>query len=351
MTDDSLESSIITTLDSWRAFISHVPQVPTIMAKEQIAQLSADQRAEYDEDRSYYHSELPSLQTPMLHHVVNEGRSFVLLNRGHQGGTPCGMVISGPSGIGKSTALRELGRVIELGYRRRNPGMPEAVPVVYITMPPGRHPRALPAELLYFLGAPHGRRDSETTLTHQACQLMIDLRTRIVIIDEIHKLDRSKSGHNDQSDQLKYFMEHIPATFVLAGIAVEKCGFFTGQRGQQLARRFTTIQARPFAITTLDQRREWERLVEGFEQRLRLQHHGPGTLPKMADYLYGRTGGYITSLSHLIRRAAIKAIEDDTERITRKHLDLITLDHAATKENDAPKKRKQPKPAPVVKTS
>ena len=37
----------------------------------------------------------------------------------------------------------------------------------------------------------------------------------------------------------------------------------------------------------------------------------------------------IGSLSHLIRGAAIEAILDGSEQVTRKLLDTITLDHAA----------------------
>lgn len=64
------------------------------------------------------------------------------------------MILSGVPGVGKTTAIRALGRTVEQTYRTRNPQMRGAVPVVYITMPTAQHPKALPAELLYFLGAP-----------------------------------------------------------------------------------------------------------------------------------------------------------------------------------------------------
>jgi hypothetical protein len=107
-------------------------------------------------------------------------------------------------------------------------------------------------------------------------------------------------------------MDHVPATFVLAGINVENCGFLTGNRGQQLARRFTQLKASPSNYSTIPQRRDWAQLIDGFERALRLRAHKPGSLLPLADYLYGRTGGYIVSLSHLIREAAIKAILSGT---------------------------------------
>lgn len=338
---DSLSPSVVTTLESWRTFLNHVPRPPDLLSPDQRETIDRADRLAYDDRRCAYHAELPSLRTPVLTEIVTEGRMFVRLNRGMQGGTPCGMVVSGTSGVGKTTSLRELGRTVELAYRRRSPAADDSVPVVYITMPAGRHPKALPAEFLYFLGAAHGKRDSETRLTHQACQLMTDLHTSVVIIDEIHKLDRSRTGHDDQSDQLKYFMDHVPATFVLAGIDVERCGFFTGRRGRQLARRFTVIKAGPVGYSTTEQRADWHKLIDGFEGLLRLHDHKRGVLTGLADYLYGRTGGYITSLSSLVRRSAIRAIDDGSERITRKLLDSINLDHAATEEEKEPKPNAQ----------
>jgi hypothetical protein len=63
--------------------------------------------------------------------------------------------------------------------------------------------------------------------------------------------------------------------------------------------------------------------------RQRLQDHPAGTLTGMDRYLHQRTGGMIGSLSHLIRGAAIEAILDGSEKITRKLLDAVDLDHAA----------------------
>ena len=41
-------------------------------------------------------------------------------------------------------------------------------------------------------------------------------------IDEIHNLNLATSAGEDMSDHLRYFTEHIPATFVFAGINVER---------------------------------------------------------------------------------------------------------------------------------
>lgn len=341
MNRSHLTSSVVTTLDTWRAFVKHDPEPVTLLTVTELNGLSRAQRVAYDDRRTDYHAELPALKTPILDRTVTKGLTFMRLNRGQQLGTPSGLVLSGEPGIGKTTAIRALGRTVEQTYRVRHPRMTDAVPVVYISMPTGQHPKALPAELLYFLGAPHNSRASEVDLSHQACQLMTDLKTSLVLVDEVHGIDRSRAGHDQQSDQLKYFMDHVPATFVLAGINVLGCGFFNGPRGRQLARRFTPLKATPSSYTTIAQREEWGLLVQGFEQALRLHAHKPGSLRMLGNYLYGLTGGYIASLSHLIREAAIYAIQTGSECIDERLLETVELDHAAATDQREVRRKNQ----------
>lgn len=65
------------------------------------------------------------------------------------------------------------------------------------------------------------------------------------------------------------------------------------------------------------------------ESALRLHAHRPGTLTSLDRYLHQRTRGMIGSLSHLIRGAALDAILTGGERITKKTLDTIPLDHSS----------------------
>ncbi|MEE1829691.1 hypothetical protein [Streptomyces sp. SP17KL33] len=65
------------------------------------------------------------------------------------------------------------------------------------------------------------------------------------------------------------------------------------------------------------------------EGTLRLHRHETGTLVTMSKYLHQRTGGMIGSLSHLIRAAAISAILDETERITRATVKNNRIDHSS----------------------
>jgi hypothetical protein len=50
---------------------------------------------------------------------------------------------------------------------------------------------------------------------------------------------------------------------------------------------------------------------------------------KLDAYLHERTDGMIGSLSHLVRGAAIEAVLDGSEAITKATLESVRLDHAA----------------------
>ena len=148
-------------------------------------------------------------------------------------------------------------------------------------------------------------------------------------MDEIHNISLATRAGAEVSDTLKYFAERLPATFVYAGLDVDETGLFAGTRGRQIAGRFTLIAARPFDYGTREQKDTWRGLISTMEASLRLHHHQPSTLTGLSEYLFGRTGGMIGSLSQLVRGAAILAIADGTEQITRDLLNLVPVDHAA----------------------
>ena len=118
--------------------------------------------------------------------------------------------------------------------------------------------------------------------------------------------------------------ERIPATFVYAGINVERDGLLTGTRGEQIAGRFGMVPTGPFPLGP-----DWTALVGAVEASLRLHHHTGGTLTNLDQYLHQRTAGMIGSLLRLIRSAAIQGVVDGTEAITRDSLDAIAIDIAA----------------------
>lgn len=111
---------------------------------------------------------------------------------------------------------------------------------------------------------------------------------------------------------------------MLAGINVERAGLLSGTRGEQIAGRFSMVRTGPFSC---DQ--QWATLIAALETNLRLRRHQAASLGELAASRHKRTGGMIGSLLWLIRSAAIQAVIDGTERITKKSMDTIPVDIAS----------------------
>ena len=313
----------LTTLTGWRAFVAWDETAPDLLSADMCAGLDEAEDTAYEQARIEHHAQLRIVVTPVIRKVVTEGRRLTYLNR-HAVSGRCGLILSGPARTGKTTALTQMARTLEILHRQRHPQQHADIPAVYITAPPAATPRMIATEFARFLGLPTIRRANITDLIEAVCGVCIDARTLVVGVDEIHNIALHTTNGAGASDMLKYFSERIPATFVYAGIDIERAGLLAGPRGEQIAGRFAVIRTGPFPRTE-----EWTRLVAALDQALRLHAHAPGALVKLAPYLHQRTGGMIGSLLRLVRCAAIQAVLDGSERITRKALDGIELDIAA----------------------
>jgi AAA domain len=329
---DDPQLRALTSLAGWRQFASEMPAVPGLLDSETWQDLDPSKRGAYDDDRIAHHSRLLVVQTPAIRDVVTTGRRLAHMNRSAHYGRS-GLIVSGPARTGKTTAITQLGKTIEVIHRRRYPGCGEDIPVVYITVPPAATPRMIAAEFARFLGIPVTRQANITDIIEAVCGVCTDTRTTAICVDEIHNLNIATRTGAEASDTLKYFSERIPATFVLAGINVERAGLLSGPRGEQIAGRYSMVRTAPFPRDA-----QWATLIAAIEGSLRLHRHQPGTLPDLAGCLHQRTGGMIGSLLWLIRSAAIQAVIDGTEKITRTSMDAIPVDIAS--QAASPGKRK-----------
>jgi hypothetical protein len=312
-----------TTLEGWRSFISADPSDLTLLPAGQWEALGGRDRRDYDEARIAHHAQLVVVTTSAIAEITSEGQLLVLMNQ-REIGARRGLIVSGDAATGKTTSIKQLGRLHELRVRARFPAGPAGSR--WSTSP--ARPRARRASWPWSSPGSSACRcgpgpTSPTSPTRSARSSPTPAPTWSWV-DEIHNLNHGTPAGEDLSDHLKYFTEHLPATFIYAGIDVERCGVFTGTRGRQLAGRCELICTGAFPY-----RPEWAQLIAALEATLRLHRHEPGTLPAQARYLHQRTGGMIGSLTHLIRGAAIRVILDGQEAITRELLDSVRIDHAA----------------------
>jgi hypothetical protein len=309
------------TLEGWRQFVNARPPALDLLAATDYRALDPTARNNYDKRHIAYHSELVVIETSTVREIIHQGRLLMLLNQ-REISARRSLIVDGPWATGKTTTIKLLGRIHEQRVRHRFPDQ-DRIPVVYITTPPKGSPRKLASEFAHFLGLPTGPRNNTSDIVDAVCHVLTQARTDLVIVDEIHNLNLATAAGEDMSDHLKYFTEHMPATFVFAGINVERSGMFAGLRGRQISARSVLVRTGQFEFGD-----EWRSLVASLETALRLHDHQAGTLTRNAKYLHQRTGGSISSLSQLVRTAALSAILSGAEAITRDLLDTTRIDHA-----------------------
>lgn len=287
------------------------------------------------DERLAYHSRFVTVRTPVIDALARNVRTLMVLGRHQQVTARPSLIVTGAAAAGKTTALLQVGRVCHLAHARRH-GRAAAghVPVAYVLVPPAASAKTLAMEFARYLGIPVTDRMSQAQITNAVVHTYTAARVQLVMIDEIHRLNpRTTTGA--PADLIKDLTERIAATFIYAGIDVTGTPLFTGVRGAQLAGHASLIDCGAFPAR-LGRHEPFHDLITAMENALDLHHHTPGTLPNLAGYLHQRTAGRIGSLARLIRQAAITALTDGTERITKTTLDTIRIDHLAEQHHRPP---------------
>ncbi|WP_162890488.1 ATP-binding protein [Streptomyces olivoreticuli] len=283
-------------------------------------------------ERLAYHSRFVTVRTPAIDMLAKQVRTLMILGCHQQVAARPSLIVTGPAGAGKTTALLQVGRVFQLAHIRRQGGVAAAaggqVPVAYVLVPPAAGAKTLALEFARYLGIPTTARMSQAQIVNSVCHTYQAADVKLVMIDEIHRLNPRTTTGAQSADLIKDLTERIGATFMYAGIDVAATPLFTGVRGAQLAARASLVDCDPFPARD-GTHEPFKDLVRAMENALDLRHHRPGSLVRLAPYLHARTAGRIGSLSRLIKQAALAALADGTERITKTTLEAVRLDHLA----------------------
>ena len=174
----------LTTRQGWRRFVDYEPEPPTPLDRVEAKGLPPTEQAAAQDARRDYHGQLPLVNTPTTRQVLRTGRLLVQLNRG-QVSARRGLILSGASGTGKTTALTQLGRTHERAVRKRYPGPAghNRIPVVYVTVPPAATPRMLAVEFARFFGLEFGARANMPDIVNAVCATAARTRVELVLVD------------------------------------------------------------------------------------------------------------------------------------------------------------------------
>ena len=75
------------------------------------------------------------VSTSAITEITAEGQMLALMNQ-REIGARRGLIVSGDAATGKTTSIKQLGRLHELRVRARFPAGADRIPVVYVTCPP-----------------------------------------------------------------------------------------------------------------------------------------------------------------------------------------------------------------------
>ncbi|MFE7757187.1 TniB family NTP-binding protein [Streptomyces sp. NPDC057429] len=191
--------SPLTTKEGWRHFVGHDPVPPRLLPAAERAALSGRERMREDDRRREYHADLPLVNTPTIRKVIATARLLVQLNR-NQVSARRGVILSGASGTGKTTALTQLGRAHELAIRKRYPRDGNRLPVLYATVPPAATPKMLAMEFARFFGLTFPTRANVTDVVDAVCGTAAHVHVDLVLVDELHNLNLGTRSGAEASD-------------------------------------------------------------------------------------------------------------------------------------------------------
>ena len=173
---------------------------------------------------------------PLPHRRYKEAMCAIaelhLRQRSHGAGG--GLLISGPSGIGKSTIIRAYQALVP---REHQPGR-TYIPVLMVSVPPSPTSRSLAGAVLEAMGQKKAYRGTAPEKTAWIYELFNRCGVEMILLDEFQHLlyAPTLNAFRDVTDWLKNFLEDTKVGMVGCGLPAAET---VVNSNEQLARRFS----------------------------------------------------------------------------------------------------------------
>lgn len=336
------------TLSRWTTFRQRERLTCDVVSSHALMAMGDEEREDYNDLRRRVVAQDRVLRTPDLH-SLEVMLADLLVDQVESSSVAQHMLsVSGRSGMGKSTAVQALGRSYDRRWRRQHGRADDEmfVPVVYTAVEPATTPKSLMESLAAFFNLPAydlsiTNRMTVSQIKRAVVEAMERAGTRLVILDEVHNIRSNRQAGMDAATTMKMFTDEIDATFVIAGIDLDRAELFRGEMGLQLDGRRRSHDMRGYARPNVDDADDpWMLFLDSWEADLPLLKQKPEMLRQHASYIWDRTSGSVGSVRALLAGAARAAIVSGDEAVTRKTLDGIKIDaHAETERRSQAKAR------------
>lgn len=226
---------------------------------------------------------------------------------------PC-LLIVGDTNNGKTMIVRRF-----LHLHPPNPnvdGDASIAPIMIVQAPPVPDESRFYNNILNELFAEYRENDRSARKYSQVIQLLKAIKLRMLVIDEIHDI---LAGSTKKQHEFLNVIKNLSNELMIPIIGVgTRDALRALQTDPQLSNRFEPISLPKW---TMDQ--DYLRLLASFEKVLPLKKPSLLTQNNIAQKLLTMSEGFIGELSRILTKAAIKAIESNTEQINIKILDIL----------------------------
>lgn len=207
-----------------------------------------------------------------------------------------GIAILGPSGVGKTTILKEY---IRLHDERATARTSKAI--VFVEVPSTPTPKSLGTAVLEAMGDQFAHRGSAEEKLFRIVKLLTGLKVELVIFDEVqHLVERRRTPTGATTDWLKNLLNASKVAVVLAGLKRAQDLLLANE---QLRRRFSaTVYCDRFRIDDPESAKQFAKLLISFEKMMPVPAL-PLTSQNTALRFYHASFGLIDYLIKVIDRA------------------------------------------------
>lgn len=189
-------------------------------------------------------------------------------------------------------------------------------PVLYVQAPVEPDERRFYNSILDETGTPYRVADRVDRKQRQVLQVLRHLEVKLFVIDEIqHVLAGTMNKQRLFLNVLKYLSNELMIPFVGSGI---RTALNAIQHDEQLANRFE-----PMLLQRWSMGEDYLRLLLSFEQMLPLRKPSNLIEDDIAYKLLAMSEGLLGEVSRILKRAAVSAIDNQSECITVELLDKL----------------------------
>lgn len=331
----------LTTKEGWiRRTKQPARQAPPALTRAELDSLTTPVRRRYDEARKNWHANLGPYLTPQMVRLTREMLEIIDSNRQDGDKVKPSILLDGWPGLGKTTLILSMAvkfwrDELALHGARTRDGH-ERLPVACVSLSSTATMKAFSMMLCEFFGHPGAHRGSAQLLASRATGCIRACGTKLILVDDVHFLDMNRRSDRELANHFKWLATQFPVTFVFAGVGLENRRLVTEglNAGEltlsQTARRWTTMDLKPFQVTNKAGQHAWQQLLRTVERDLCLTDKWQGMLADdLADYLFERTTGHFASFMSLIARGCHRAVTSKEEALTADLLDKVKIDAAA----------------------